>query len=71
MKIDDIENSYKTNFEANSDLKVSYNIKIVDVNENPAAIAVSVNSNTDKLMSDELMSSEYQNIVIVEGAVYE
>ncbi len=67
MDTKDIKKNYRENFEYNSDLNLNYQIKIVDVNSEPAAIAVSVKSYSDKLMSDQKLINQYENVVIIEG----
>ena len=67
MDTKDINENYKDNFEYNSDLNIKYQIKIVDVNSEPAAIAVNVKSYSDKLMSDQKLVNKYENVVIIEG----
>ena len=66
-----IDESFLNNFMENSDLNVLYKIKIVGVNEDPGAIAVSVDSTTSKSLSEDDILLHYENIAIIEEVKYE
>ena len=53
-------------FNLNRDLNLNYVIEVVDLSENPPAIAINVKAYTERNLSKESLSFKYSNIVVID-----
>lgn len=59
-------NNWIERFNVNRDLNLNYVIEVVDLNENPPAIAINVKAYTERSLSNDSLMFKYSNIVIID-----
>jgi hypothetical protein len=59
-------NNWIERFNVNRDLNLNYVIEVVDLNENPPAIAINVKAYAKRNLSEESLMFKYSNIVIID-----
>jgi hypothetical protein len=59
-------NNWIERFNVNRDLNLNYVIEVVDLNENPPAIAINVKAYTKRNLSKDSLMFKYSNIVIID-----